>query len=392
MKQISSRAVSFFLGILLIAGCLSQSVYGAKSISDLQKEKDALKNEKSDLKNSLTNIQSQKSAAQQELDEYNEKLIKINEELIVIEGQVEEATAELEKNQAELEEAEAAKADQQELFKQRARYIYMNGSLSYFDVIINSENFGDLMKKIDYVNRIVGYDLNLVSKMEETENLIAVKTEEAQAKKDQLVALEIVQTGKKLSYEDIVSQKDAAIKALYENESEYLKLIEENEKEDKEIEKLIAAAQEEQRRQRAASSSSPAYEYDGGTMQWPVPSGRGVSSGYGTRTLFGRKEFHTGLDIPASYGQNVLAAEAGTVIYASWMNGFGNTIMIDHGGGVTTLYGHNSSLTVKKGQTVTRGQVVAKIGSTGFSTGNHCHFEVRVGGKHTDPNKYVKRP
>ncbi|GFI61132.1 murein hydrolase activator EnvC [Clostridiales bacterium] len=146
------------------------------------------------------------------------------------------------------------------------------------------------------------------------------------------------------------------------------------------------------------SSSRSTFVYTGGQLNWPVPSrspsSSSLSSGYVNRNrpIGTGREFHTGYDIPAGYGSAVCAAEAGTVIYSGWMSGYGNTIMINHGNGLVTLYGHNSSLTVSKGDTVTRGQQVAKIGSTGNSTGNHCHFEVRVNGSHTNPEPYLGVP
>ncbi len=133
-------------------------------------------------------------------------------------------------------------------------------------------------------------------------------------------------------------------------------------------------------------------QYGGGTFTWPVPGWYRISSEYGPRTspIFGKTEFHTGIDIPAAYGESVLAAADGTVITAGWVRGFGNTVIISHGSGLSTLYGHNSSVTVSVGQSVRKGDVVAKIGSTGYSTGNHLHFEVRLNNSHTNPWAYLK--
>ena len=124
---------------------------------------------------------------------------------------------------------------------------------------------------------------------------------------------------------------------------------------------------------------------------WPVPGYYRISSDYVDRTspIFGAAEFHTGIDIPASYGEDVVAAADGVVITSGWVNGYGNTVMISHGSGIVTLYGHNSSLVISNGQSVKKGQVIAKIGSTGYSTGNHCHFEVRINGDHTSPWPYL---
>ena len=159
-----------------------------------------------------------------------------------------------------------------------------------------------------------------------------------------------------------------------------------------------AAAQSQSRTSSSKTSSSSGggaamgnVTYTGGQFAWPVPGRSYISSGYGyrNRPIGSGREFHTGYDIPAPTGSNIVAAADGTVITAGYVNGFGYTVMINHGGGLVTLYGHNSKLNVSVGQQVTKGQVVAKCGSTGNSTGPHCHFEVRKNGKHTSPAPYL---
>ncbi len=149
----------------------------------------------------------------------------------------------------------------------------------------------------------------------------------------------------------------------------------------------------ELQRQQAAKqiSSSATSTYGGGVMGWPVTGYTSISSPYGYRThpILHTKKFHSGLDIPAPRGTSIVAANAGTVIFAGTKGGYGNCIMVDHGGGIVTLYGHCSSLVASVGQTVSRGQTIAKVGSTGQSTGNHCHFEVRVNGSTVSPNSYL---
>ena len=126
-------------------------------------------------------------------------------------------------------------------------------------------------------------------------------------------------------------------------------------------------------------------------MQWPVPGRYMLSDVYRARynPVNGRREFHSGIDIPTPTGSSIVAADGGVVIRASWMNGYGYTVIIDHGNGITTLYGHNSRLVVSAGQRVSRGDVIARAGSTGNSTGPHCHFEVRINGSAVNPAPYV---
>ena len=238
----------------------------------------------------------------------------------------------------------------------------------------------------------MSYDNNMLTQLTETQNEIKETTERIKEEKEQSEYLLGVAQEKMDSLNAIVKEKENLIASYAQDEAKYNQLISSNEKASQEASRLINQLLAEQ------SSSKSSFVYTGGQLNWPVPSrapsSSSLSSGYVTRDrpIGNGSEFHTGYDIPASYGSAVVAAEAGTVIYAGWMSGYGNTVMINHGGGLVTLYGHNSSLTVSKGDTVTRGQQVAKIGSTGNSTGNHCHFEVRVNGSHTSPEPYLGVP
>ena len=136
-----------------------------------------------------------------------------------------------------------------------------------------------------------------------------------------------------------------------------------------------------------------AAQYVGGQMLWPAPDRFTITSPYGYRIhpILKTKKLHTGIDIRSSMGENILAAQDGKVIHSDWYGGYGKVIMIDHGGGIVTLYAHNSQLVVKEGSNVKKGTVIAKSGNSGLSTGPHLHFEVRENGKYVDPLKYVKK-
>jgi murein DD-endopeptidase MepM/ murein hydrolase activator NlpD len=157
----------------------------------------------------------------------------------------------------------------------------------------------------------------------------------------------------------------------------------------REIEKMILASKPKPAR---PSPKDPAYQAPpqaSGALTWPAPSTYVTSSyGYRNHPIFGTSRFHSGVDIAADYGDPIAAADSGTVIYSDWMSGYGYTVIIDHGNGISTLYAHNSSLYVGNGQYVNKGQQIAGAGSTGYSTGPHLHFEVRVNGSTINPMSY----
>ena len=377
------------------------------NIKDLQQKQRDAANKATEAQGNLNQTRFLKTSAQQELDAIEAEMAAASEQLDNITTELEKKTEELENAEIDLENTQIARDKQFESFKERSRYIYMNGSSSYIDVILSSKNITDLIKRIDYVNRIVEYDKNLISQLKASEEAISTHVEKAQKQKDDYEVLQMLQTEKMHKYEESVTQKERLLMSLGEDEVTYLQSLQEWDAASKEFEKIIKAAQEEENRralaaQAAANAARQAavakantavvYSPDGNPLQWPLPGITRITSGYGSRRspISGKTEMHTGIDIGAPYGTNILAAEAGTVTYSGWQNGFGNTIMISHGNGMTTLYAHASSLLVSVGQSVKRGQAVAKIGSTGWSTGNHLHFEVRINGSHTNPMKYTQ--
>ena len=375
------------------------------SIKDLQQQQKNAASKASEAKSNLNETRYLKGSAQQELDAIEADMAAAAEQLDSITNELEKKTAELDAAEADLESTQIARDKQFESFKERSRYIYMNGSASYIDVILNSKSISDLFKRIDYVNRIVEYDKNLISQLKSSEESIAIHVEKAQKQKDDYDVLYMLQTEKMSKYEESVAQKEKLIIALQLDEETYQQSLDEWDAASKEFDKLIKAAQEEQRRKElaaqavanaakaaaAAKANSVVYSPDGNPLQWPLPGKTTITSPYGSRTspITGKKEFHTGIDISAGYGTTIVAAESGTVTFSGWQNGFGNTVVIDHGNGMSTLYAHASSRLVSVGQNVSRGQGIAKVGSTGWSTGNHLHFEVRIGG-HTNPMKYTQ--
>ena len=388
IKYIAALAVMASLAVTSLPHIEAE----AKTLTELRNERDQLSKQTKEAQQKLKEAQQKQANVEAEITAMDDVINAAQKELDSAQADLDDVTARLEASQKALEEANIKREQQFVTFSGRMRFFYENSQLSYLDILLQSEGFSDMLRRLQYIDDIMSYDQNLLTELTATQNEIKTRTEEIKVEKEQSEYLLGVAQEKMDSLDAIVAEKRRLVESYAQDEAKYNQLISSNEKASQEAQAMINKILAEQ------TPSTTSYVYTGGQLNWPVPSrsasSSSLSSGYVSRNRpIGRgSEFHTGYDIPASYGSAVVAAEAGTVIYAGWMSGYGNTIMINHGNGLVTLYGHNSSLTVSKGDTVSRGQQVAKIGSTGNSTGNHCHFEVRVNGSHTNPEPYLGVP
>lgn len=364
----------------------STSLY-AKNVTDLNKEKKDLNSQANSAKQALNQTKNEQKAVFVEINQLDTNIEKTENELENITAQLDETKKNLTQTEGALLEATEKKENQYEATKKRMKYLYENGPIGYLDVLLNSKDFSDFLNRMEYVNDIVQYDNKVFENMKATEENIKIKKAEIETKKRSIDLLLKEQTEKKHGLEQTKSQKAQVLAKLETDAAAYEKKLKEIEEDSKEIERLIKKAQEEAARKAAST------KYTGGVMMWPLNGYYSISSGYGARTspIRGTAEVHRGIDIPAPRNTPVMAASAGTVIFAGWNNSYGNMVIIDHGGGISTVYAHNTSLVVSAGQSVKRGQVVSKVGSTGDSTGNHLHFEVRKNGAHTSPMPYLSK-
>lgn len=319
-------------------------------------------------------------------------------------GALDETLNRLEENSLKLLETQRDFEKKHKVLEKRVKDIYINGQISYIDVLFGAQDFSDFLTRMDLLKRVIMQDSDLVSEVLEYQREIAEIGKQLEAdRKIQSNLAEKAALAKNIKLQKVAEQQ-ALIdrmnndKEVYDRQyaemmaasNEVAKLIEQ-----KRYQEQVAAMQAQ--RQRENQNSSQYQEQNGGEvfssgsggMIWPV-SGE-ITSPFGWRThpIFGSQIFHSGLDIGADYGVPIVAAQSGVVIEAGWIGGYGNTVMIDHGDGVVTLYGHNQSLAVDVGQSVSQGQVISYCGSTGNSTGPHCHFEVRVGGEPVSPYNYL---
>ncbi len=381
--------------------------FAAKSLSDLNKEKQNIKNKTSQTQNSLDKTQSEKKSVLAQVEELDAQLNTVQDELDKLTKQLNETQIRLTENETALADATKKRENQYDSLKYRLKVMYENGSIGYLQVILESESFMDMLKRIEYINKIAEHDNTIFQEYKRTEALIGEKVEEIKVEKQNIEFLTEEEKNKKQVLDNNIKAKEELVTKLSKDEASYLQQLKDLEAADKEVSSLILKVQQEAAAKAAAakaankssasssasSSAGKVYAPSGGSLQYPVPAYRGYkyNSPYGYRTnpISGKQEFHTGVDLKATMGTDVVAAESGTVIFAGNKGGYGKCVIIDHGNGLSTLYAHNSQLVVSVGQSVKRGEVISKAGTTGYSTGVHLHFEVRINGKHTNPAGYI---
>lgn len=351
----------------------------APSKSDL----DAAKQKTEQAKKDVQAAKDKKTSAVAEYNAIDKQISDTEDEIGIIENQIEQTKQDLAAKEEELRAAEAEYDEYEKLFLARARAMYETGDIAYIEILFGSQNFSDFISKMEVVSQLVEYDQDILNKLEEGKK----KVEKAKADIEGILQRQEdnkkTLAGRKTALEKNLSDKERIIEELSKDVEKYEAIQDSAEKAEQELIR---------QHQAALSYAANPVKYTGGKFAWPVPSSGRITSNYGYRVhpVHKTKKFHSGLDIGAAYGTDIVAAADGTVTLATVNGGYGKCIVINHGSGISTLYGHNSSLLVSSGAKVTRGQVIAKAGSTGVSTGPHCHFEVRINGATTDPLQYLR--
>lgn len=386
-------------------------VYAAKSTSALKQQQSSIQSKITDAQSKLNSTKSEQTDAVAELQKLDEQLNQLQSELDVISNNLTETTNKLNTEQEELRQAIVDRDNQYESLKKRVRVMYETGNTGYLSVLLEANGFSDFLKRVEYVKSLIDYDNKLLVSYQNNETVIANNVKSITEDKHNLETLEAEKQSKKDSLDESIAAKNEIVKKLDSDISTYEQQIKDLEAQDTEVQKLIKQAEAEAAKQAAAaktsssssksssssssasSSSGKVYAATSGQFMYPVPaySGYKPNSGYGYRSspISGKSEFHTGLDLKATLNTDVVASASGTVIYAGNRGGYGKCVIIDHGGGYSTLYAHNNALVVSVGQSVQKGQVISKAGTTGYSTGVHVHFEVRINGSHTNPYPYI---
>lgn len=387
--------------ILLIAGLMAVPAYGSskKDIDSVKGKISSLEEEKKKTEQAIKELETLKSDTEQYVKKLDGNLSALNGELDSLALKVTDKEAVMEQTRTELAAAKEVENRQYEDMKKRIKYMYEKNDSSYLDLLVQSRSISEILNKTEYINQISAYDRKMLNRYVDLKNNIAADEARLEAEHKELVSLQEQTQAKQDSVEKLVNEKSAELKKFNsqissktEEASAYEKDIKAQEDSIKRIEAEIKR-QEEEARKKAEAAGQKYNTVSIGNIKfiWPCPSSSRVTSSFGGRSspTEGASTNHQGMDIGASTGSNIVAAASGTVTISTYSYSAGNYIMLNHGGGVSTVYMHCSQLLVSVGDTVSQGQVIAKVGSTGYSTGPHLHFGVRLNGSYVNPAKYV---
>lgn len=365
--------------------------------------------EDEDLTNQLDSIQQQVNQQNAIKSDAETVIGSVSEQLRQIEGQLRQATTELNTiteqrvavenditlNERQLAEAQKRLEGREAVFYKRVRDIYINGRLSYLDVVIGSKDFSDFANRLEVLKRIIDSDINLISEIKKERAQIEAHKKKLEEDRANLVELEKAALAKQAEIEQKKAERNVVLQKAQNDRAVAMQAIEELNASSAQISAMLKERQAARAAAAAAAAQSAgqgsSYTWVQGTGQlgWPVSGEITSPYGYRVHPIWGTTIYHSGIDIGVDEGTPVHAADSGVIVWSGWMGGYGYAVVIDHGNGLSTLYGHNSELAVDEGQSVSKGQVVAYAGSTGNSTGPHVHFEVRENGDPVDPMGYL---
>ncbi|MDN4066493.1 peptidoglycan DD-metalloendopeptidase family protein [Paenibacillus vini] len=399
------------VAVVALAVAIFQPTEGfakSKTISQIDKELKQLQEQAKQAKKQQEKAADQKQTAQHYvnkntnyLKEVMAQIDSVSNELARISVDIENTEQNLRDTAVKLEETKARISERSDLLDSRVRLMYTDGAVSYLDVLLSSTSFTDFLERADSLQAIANQDHVLLEEHKQDKTLLDEQQKQLEADYAKVKTLYADAESRKSILEEKEVEKQQLIAKYYAEIEESDDISEEQENLLIELATKRAALEKEKNKLKAAqvytykrkTSSSGGFKGSGGgSMGLPVTGAR-LSSGYGSRIhpITGKKKTHTGVDLAAPQGTDIHAAEGGVVIVAEWWSGYGNTVIIDHGDNVWTLYGHirNGGIKVEKGQKVKKGEKIAEVGSTGNSTGPHCHFEVRIDGNPVDPMPYL---
>lgn len=401
MKFTMIRRITALVLILVLAAGISiqassastekvtEDAASTKSLQEAQDEKAQLEKALKEAQSTIEDLKDSKGDIESKVTELNQQLIDISARITDLENQLTAKSEDIQETKDELAGAQEREAQQYADMKVRIQFMYENGQTSYLEALLSSRNISEFLNSADYIAQIQSYDRQKLTEYQDTvESIVNLEAQLEQEYTD-LEALKSTVESNKATVAAMMRQKESELADISGDIEDAQSDADYYAAEIQAQEELIAAIKRAEAEKAAAGVEE--HPYTGGAFRWPCPSSTRVTSDYGTRVspMSGASSNHKGIDIGASAGADIIAAADGTVTAASYSSAAGNYVMIDHGGGLYTVYMHASSLLVSPGQTVSAGDVIAKVGSTGISTGSHLHFGVSLNGSYVSPWSYL---
>lgn len=394
MKKYIALFVCTCFVCFLLAGDHSQAVNYDKKIKEAEQQQKEYAKKADRMEDNIDDIEEQQDDTLALIEKLDKKTEKLETAVADLEGRIKTTKVQLASARYELTEAQQAKEKQYTTMKKRIKYMYENGNQDYLEILFGAASITELLSRSEYVEKITAYDNEIFVEFEKTCATIKQKEQEIASSLEELEQMTAEKKAEQQEIDELTGQKKREL-AKYNNQLE-----KSQEQLDEYNRKAIAAenAVEDLLKKKQAEIDSRQGDSSGGggsgTMQWPISGGGGrISSNFGPRTspTAGASSYHRGIDIAAASGTPIVAADSGTVVTATYSSSAGNYAMIAHGNRLYTVYMHCSRLAVSVGDKVSKGEVIAYVGSTGISTGPHLHFGVSKNGEYVNPLKYVSR-
>jgi len=420
-QGLKMRAALFLVTAALASSTVLTPVAAAtkKDVSSAKDKKSTLEQEKKKTEEAIKSLQGLKSNTESYVKELDTKMNDLQSQVTKLENNISSKQKSIDETAVKLEEAQKTEEKQYASMKMRIKYMYEKGDSSYLNLLLEARSLSELLNRAEYVSKISEYDRKMLDQYVATKESIADSKKKLETEKAELQDMKTQTEAKQDSVQLLLNEKNKELQNVnaqigeksaqakaYEDDikAQEAKIAQmEAEIKKKEAEEAAKKAAEEAARKAAAAGktnnstgkgntgSTTTTSTGGSSLRWPCPASGRITSGYGNRKspTAGASSNHKGIDISASTGSSIVAAAGGTVSIATYSYSAGNYVVLNHGNGLSTVYMHCSQLLVSAGDTVKAGQTIAKVGSTGYSTGSHLHFAVRKNGSYVNPSNYV---
>jgi len=353
----------------------------ADELEETRRQLEAISRNIDATQSKVTSVKKQESSIMGQIQSLEKEISSTENQITATEDRIAFLQDSIVATQADIEETEQNLKEKSELLSERLVVLHEQGEVTYLEVLLSATDFKDFLTRYEMVNSIIEQDVDLIASINQDKQDLEMRKSDLEVKKKELENALKQQESMRAQLDEQKAEKKQILASVQNERAAFEKALQELEETSRQLEQMIRQLQ---------GGSSEALGT--GVYTWPTPGFTTITSPYGMRyhPILKTRKMHTGVDIGAPMSATIVAADSGKVIHAGWMGGYGQVIVIDHGNGVSTLYAHQSAFLVGNGATVSKGQAIGKVGSTGWSTGPHLHFEVRINGSYTDPMPYIQ--